>query len=81
MNYLVQRFSEPSTYAGLAALLATAGYTIPTPYVHVAMLAGTVCCAVAAVVLKEGWKRAVASGDAVSAVETDISNVAKTTKE
>jgi hypothetical protein len=75
MNYLVQRFSEPSTYAGLAALLATAGYTIPVPYIHGIMLLGTVGCAVAAVVIKEGWKQALSSGDAVTAVETDVSSL------
>jgi hypothetical protein len=74
MNYLVQRFSEPSTYAGLAALLATAGYTIPTPYIHGIMLIGTMSCAVTAVILKEGWKQAISSGNAVSAVETDVAN-------
>lgn len=75
MNYLVQRFSEPSTYAGLAALLATAGYTIPAPYIHGITLLGTVGCAVAAVVIKEGWKQALSSGDAVSAIESDVSSL------
>jgi hypothetical protein len=69
MKILIARFSEPSTYAGIAAILAGLGYAIPPGIGHDLMLAGLVISGLGAVILKEGWRRALISGDAAAAVE------------
>jgi hypothetical protein len=70
MKILIDRFSEPSTYAGLAAILAGLGYAIPPGIGHELMLAGLIVSGLGAVILKEGWRRALTSGDAAAAVQT-----------
>jgi len=70
MNTLIARLSEPSTYAGIAAILAGLGYTIPPGIGHDLMLAGLIISGLSAVLLKEGWRRALTTGDAAAAVET-----------
>lgn len=79
MPYLLQRLSEPSTYAGLAAILAASGAAVPAGYVHDATVIGVVLSGVAAVVIKEGWRKALASGDAATAVENAVAETAKPT--
>lgn len=75
MNYIIQRLSEPSTYAGIAAILVSSGAVIPSGYVHDVTVAGVVLAGVAAVVIKEGWRKAISSGDAATAVETAAASV------
>jgi len=70
MKMLIARLSEPSTYAGIAAILAGLGYAIPPGIDHDLMLAGLVASGLGAVLLREGWRRALTSGDAAIAVET-----------
>lgn len=76
MNYLITRLSEPSTYAGIAAILAASGAVIPAGYVHDVTLIGVVSAGIAAVVVKEGWRKALSSGDAAVAVEKAVAETA-----
>jgi len=77
MRYLLERLGEPSTYAGIGIALCAAGVAVPAGYLHDAALIGMVASGVAAVVVKEGWRRAIASGDAASAAETAVINASK----
>jgi hypothetical protein len=77
MKTLIARFSEPSTYAGIAAILGGLGYVIPPGIGHDLMLAGLVISGLGAVILKEGWRRALTSGDAAAAVETAATETRK----
>jgi hypothetical protein len=69
MKMVIDRFSEPSTYAGISAILAGLGYAIPPGIGHDLILAGLVISGLGAVIVKEGWRRALTSGDAAAAVE------------
>jgi hypothetical protein len=80
MKYLVQRLQEPSTYAGLGVALAAAGIAIPAGYGHDAALVGMVAAGVAAAVIKDGWRKALSSGDAANAVITAAAETGDTTK-
>ncbi|MGI0135295.1 MAG: hypothetical protein ACREBW_10105 [Candidatus Micrarchaeaceae archaeon] len=71
--YIIQRFGEPSTWSGLAALAAGVGYNIPSGIVQDIIFAAGILSVVAAIFVKEGWKTALESGDAVRAVETRVS--------
>ncbi len=72
MKYFIQRLSEPSTYSGIAALLAASGFVIPPGYVQDAAIIGMAASGIVAVCLKEGWRKALADGDAATAAETAI---------
>lgn len=69
VSYLAARLSEATTYAALAAVLAGAGVKIPPGVWQDVTFAGMAAAALAAVVIKEGWRAALTSGDAVKAVE------------
>lgn len=53
MAYFLTRLREPSTYAGLAALVGAFGITVPLPWVQAASALGTGIAAVLAVALPE----------------------------
>jgi hypothetical protein len=53
LAYLLARFSEPSSYAGLGALLALAGWKLPGGLVAQLVQLLAAVCAVLALVLKE----------------------------
>lgn len=72
MKYLLERLREPSTYSGIGIALGAAGIAVPKGYLHDAALVGMVAAGAAAVVIKEGWRRAIASGDAASAIENAV---------
>jgi hypothetical protein len=53
LAYFLARFSEPSSYAGLGAVLALLGWNLPDPLLAEATQALAGCCALLAFVLKE----------------------------
>ena len=53
LAYLLARFSEPSSYAGLGAGLALIGWNLPEPVVGQAIQALAGLCALAAFLLNE----------------------------
>lgn len=53
MNYLVARFREPSTYAGIAAVLASLGVSVPSPWVQAVSGVGVAIAGAAALFLPE----------------------------
>lgn len=53
---LIDRFKEPSSYAGLASLCAMAGVVIPAQWVQVISFAGSAVCVALSVLLREGVK-------------------------
>lgn len=55
---LIDRFKEPSSYAGLSTLLAMAGLSIPAPWVSAISLIGSGICILLSIVLKEGARPA-----------------------
>lgn len=69
MNYLLQRLSEPSTYAGIAAVLAAAGYAVPPGTLHAVMFCGVAASGLVAVFVKEGW-HALEDGDFIQPLES-----------
>ncbi|MGC9271910.1 hypothetical protein [Acidiphilium sp.] len=72
---VLDRLSEPSSYAGIAAILGVAGVTVPMPVLHDVMLAGSVIAGLAAIVIKEGWKAAL--DDALPIVESTAAAVSQ----
>ncbi|HLY44474.1 MAG TPA: hypothetical protein VKQ73_02750 [Stellaceae bacterium] len=53
LAYLLARFSEPSSYAGLGAILALAGWNIPDPFVGQLVQLLAAACGLLALGLKE----------------------------
>lgn len=53
MRYLLDRLREPSTYAGLAVLLAALGYAVPTETMEALRNLGIAAAGLAAVLLRE----------------------------
>ena len=53
MPYLIARFREPSTYAGIAALLASLGVSVPAPWVQAVSALGVAMAGVVALFLPE----------------------------
>lgn len=53
MSYLIARFREPSTYAGIAALLASLGVSVPAPWVQAVSAVGVALAGAAALFLPE----------------------------
>lgn len=53
MDYLISRLREPSTYAGLAALLASLGVSVPAPWVQAVSAVGVALAGAAALFLPE----------------------------
>ena len=76
MNILLEKLSERGTYTALAAILLAAGVDVHPGYVQTAAFLGAAVAGVVGVVLKEGWKKALLSGDAVTAIETAATPVA-----
>ena len=56
MEYLIKRFSEPSSWAALAAGAGTLGIAIPGGWVQVISLFGAGLAVLAGILLKEGPK-------------------------
>jgi hypothetical protein len=65
---VLTRLEEPATYAGLSVLAGGLGLLIPTGVLQDIIFVGTSAAAIAAVVLKEGWKKALDNGDLVKAI-------------
>jgi len=53
LAYLLARFSEPSSYAGLGAVLALIGWNLPEPVLGPLAQALAALCALLAFLLKE----------------------------
>jgi hypothetical protein len=53
LAYLLARFSEPSSYAGLGAVLALIGWNLPEPVLGQIAQAVAAVCALLAFLLKE----------------------------
>jgi hypothetical protein len=53
LAYLLARFSEPSSYAGLGAVLALVGWNLPEPVLAQLVQALAALCALLAFLLKE----------------------------
>ena len=53
LAYLLARFSEPSSYAGLGALLALLGWNLPDPVLGQLVQALAAVCGLVALCLKE----------------------------
>lgn len=53
MHYLIARLKEPSTWAGLAAVLVAFGLTIPPDLIGALIPVATALAGLAAVLLKE----------------------------
>ena len=76
MNYLLQRLTESSTYASLAAILAGAGVVIPPGVWKDVTIGGMFIAGIAGVVIKEGWRTALESGDAIAQGVSDAQQAA-----
>jgi hypothetical protein len=75
MKYALDRLGEPSTWASLAAIAAGVGYTIPPGVLQDCIFAAGAISAIVGIVTKEGWKKALESGDAVAALEARVSTL------
>ena len=53
MAYWVARFREPSTYAGIAALLASLGVSVPSGWIQAVSALGVALAGAAALFLPE----------------------------
>lgn len=53
MQYLIARLREPSTYAGIAALLASFGLSVDAGLVQSVAMFGTGLAGIAAAVMKD----------------------------
>ena len=53
---IVERFSEPSSYAGLAGILGMAGISVPDPLFHAVALMLAGLCGVVAFLLPDSAK-------------------------
>jgi hypothetical protein len=53
MEYIVSRLREPSTYAGLAAIVAAFGLAVPAEWVQALSALGVAVGGVLAVVMRE----------------------------
>ncbi len=53
LAYLLTRFSEPSSYAGLGAMLALLGWNLPETVVGQLIQALAAACALLALILKD----------------------------
>lgn len=53
VSYLLARFSEPSSYAGLSAMLALTGLQVPDAMLAAIVNAAAAGCALVAVILKD----------------------------
>ena len=53
LNYLLARFSEPSSYAGLGAMFALLGWNVPEAAVGYLIQGLAAACALLALVLKD----------------------------
>ncbi|MDE1905011.1 MAG: hypothetical protein KGH75_00990 [Rhodospirillales bacterium] len=71
MKYLLARMMEPSTYAGLSALLLGLGVKVPAGTLHTVVFVAGVAAAAGAVVMKEGVAKALESGDAAAAAAAE----------
>jgi hypothetical protein len=69
------RFTEASTWACVASFLVMAGVSLPPGIWHDIVFGGSVIAAVLGVVIKEGWKVALTSGDAISALEAEVTTL------
>jgi hypothetical protein len=58
LAYLIARFSEPSSYAGLGAVLAVIGWNLPEPVLGQLIQALAAVCALLAFLLKERQRSA-----------------------
>lgn len=74
---IVSRLREPSTYAGFAALCSFAGVSLPKGTLQDVAFAGCAVAGCAAVVMREGWKRALEDGDLINAVKSAAAEAAK----
>lgn len=75
-NWLVDRLTESSTYAGIGGLAAVVNVSVPPGVVKSVALVGMVVGFALAVVLKEGWKKALSSGDLAKALEEGAAKAA-----
>jgi hypothetical protein len=57
LTYLLARFSEPSSYAGLGAALGALGFSLPDDATAQLAQAAAALCGLAALALKEGLSR------------------------
>jgi hypothetical protein len=80
IEMILSRLSQAATYAAITAILAAFGYTVPPGILHDVMFIGMVASGIAAVVIKEGWRKAFASGDAVAALEARVAAIESATK-
>jgi hypothetical protein len=70
LAYLLTRFSEPSSYAGLGALLALLGWNLPETVLGQLVQGLAAACALLALVMKERGVVPVIAAGPVLALET-----------
>lgn len=75
MKALLERLQEKGTWAAVAGILAAVGVSLPPGVTKTAVLAVSGASAVAAVIIKEGWKKALESGDAADALEQRVAQL------
>lgn len=78
VNFIIKRLGEPSTYNAIAVALGFTGTRIGPGVMQDIVFAGTVLSAILGVFIKEGWRNALESGDAVATVEARL-NILETT--
>ena len=78
LDFILEKLTERNTYTALAAILLAAGVNIPPGYVQTGVFFTAALAGAAGVLLKEGWKKALASGDIAKAI-SDAANTAQTT--
>lgn len=75
--YFLARLQESGSWAGIAAVLAAAGVSLPPGVWKSAVLLGMIGAAAASVLIKEGIRQALVSGDLSGAIEGAAMNAAK----
>ena len=75
VSYILERLSEKSTYATITAVLGVAGVVLPPGVMQDITLVGMGASALAGIIIKEGWRHALTSGDAAQAVESAVTTI------
>lgn len=75
MDKILAQLGESSTWTSIAAVAAGFGVVVPPGILQDCILAGGLLSAVAGIVIKEGWKQALTTGDAVKAIEQRIAAI------
>lgn len=75
LDFAIERLGEPSTYAALSMGLMVVGQSLPSGVLQDITFVGMTFSVVAGVLIKEGWKQSLETGDLVKALEARIATL------